>query len=54
MANIASAIGVALTPTQGSWRPLVSISIEFPATSILLPGVVILEVGFKAMLTLIS
>ncbi len=35
-------------PTQGSWRPLVEISVLFPLTSIVLRGLKIEEVGFTA------
>ena len=49
-ASMASAIGVARMPTQGSWRPVVTTSSASPRILIDLPGIRILEVGFKAML----
>ena len=51
---MASAMGVARMPTQGSCRPVVAISVSLPATSMVLPGMRMLEVGFKAMLTRMS
>ncbi len=48
MAIIASAMGVARMPTQGSWRPLVTTSTGLPFTSMERPGVVMLEVGLSA------
>ncbi|GIT23383.1 MAG: hypothetical protein CM1200mP40_30650 [Gammaproteobacteria bacterium] len=53
-ASMASAIGVARMPTQGSWRPVVTTSSASPRILIDLPGIRILEVGFKAMLATIS
>ena len=47
-AIIASPTGTALMPTQGSCRPLVTISVSSPARSIVLRGVRIEEVGFTA------
>ena len=49
-ATMASAMGVARRPTHGSWRPLVTISVSLPVLSIVLPGLVMLDVGFSAML----
>ena len=47
IAIIASTIGVARIPTQGSWRPLVTISALLPDLSIVFPGTEMLEVGFS-------
>ena len=51
---IASAMGVARMPTQGSWRPVVITSTGLPCTSIERPGMRRLEVGLKAVCTTIS
>ena len=53
-AVIASAIGVALTPTQGSCLPLTCISWDSPEVSIVLPSLFMLEVGFKAIEVIIN
>ena len=45
---MASAIGVARMPTQGSWRPKVSTVAAWPALSIDSRGVRMLEVGLIA------
>ena len=54
MATIASAIGVARIPTQGSCRPCVTTSAGFPSVSMLRPGSRRLEVGLSAMLARMS
>ena len=51
---MASAIGVARMPTQGSWRPSVLTSTGCPALSIVYLGRRMLEVGLIAMLTRMS
>ena len=43
--TIASAIGTARMPTQGSCRPTTSISTSLPSLSTVLPFFLILEVG---------
>jgi hypothetical protein len=48
---MASAIGVARMPTQGSWRPLVTTSVERPSMSIDSRGDRMELVGLIAMLT---
>src|SRR5690606_13158224 len=48
-ATIASAIGVARMPTQGSWRPVVMTSTGLPCTSTVGPGRRRLEVGLSAI-----
>ena len=48
MASIASPIGTARMPTQGSWRPLVETSTSSPARLIVRRGVRIDEVGLTA------
>ena len=48
---MASAIGTARIPTHGSWRPVVTTSTGLPATSIVRPGLTMLDVGLIAMLT---
>ena len=48
---MASAIGVARTPTHGSWRPLVITSSTSPLTSMLSTGRRKLEVGLSAIET---
>ena len=53
-ASIASAIGTALIPTQGSCLPFVTIIESSPLLLIVLPGILILDVGFIAILTSIS
>ena len=53
-ANIASAIGVALIPTQGSWRPVVETLVFLPCLSMLSTLSRILEVGLSAIETSIS
>ena len=53
-AVIASAMGVARSPTQGSCRPVVTTSTGSPDRSMLRPGRRRLEVGFKAMLATMS
>src|SRR5206468_4276441 len=50
-ASIASAIGVARIPTQGSWRPVVWTVVGLPLRSIERRGTRMLEVGLSAMLT---
>ena len=45
---MASTTGVPRIPTQGSWRPLVMISVSFPARSMVFFGVRIELVGLKA------
>ena len=47
MASMASQIGVARRPTQGSCRPVVTTSTGLPATSMVLPGTWMLEVGLN-------
>ena len=44
---MASAIGTARRPTQGSCRPVVTTSTGWPATSIVRPGTWMLEVGLN-------
>ena len=41
-------------PTHGSWRPVVPLSTGLPCTSMVAPGMVMLEVGLIAMLTTMS
>ena len=53
-ATIASAMGVARSPTQGSCRPVVTTSTGSPARSMLRPGRRRLEVGLRAMLATTS
>jgi hypothetical protein len=53
-ASIASAIGVARMPTQGSWRPCVSTMVGTPATSIECRGLRIELVGLIAIDTTMS
>ena len=48
MASIASPIGTARMPTQGSCRPLVDMSISAPALLIVRRGLRIDDVGFTA------
>ena len=48
MATIASPIGTARMPTQGSWRPLVETSVSWPDVSTVWRGVRIDEVGLTA------
>ena len=47
-ATMASPTGTARMPTQGSWRPLVEISVSRPCRSTVLRGVRIDEVGLTA------
>ena len=54
MATIASQIGVARIPTQGSCRPRVVTSIAWPSMSTLRPGCGRLDVGLKAADTMID
>ena len=49
MASMASPIGVALNPTQGSCLPFVTISVASPLLSMVSAGFIILDVGFRAM-----
>jgi hypothetical protein len=51
---MASPIGVALNPTQGSCLPFVTISVASPLLSMVSAGFIILDVGFKAILAKIS
>ena len=51
---MASQIGVARMPTQGSWRPVVTTSTGLPAVSRLCTGRRRLEVGLKAVETRIA
>ena len=51
---MASAMGMARMPTQGSWRPLVATVTSAPCTSMLRPGFTMLEVGLRAMLATMS
>ena len=53
-ASIASQIGVARMPTQGSWRPVVTTSTALPSTSTLRAGRRRLEVGLNAIDTMTS
>ena len=48
MASMASTMGTARMPTQGSCRPLVTTSTALPSTSTVRPPRRILEVGLKA------
>ncbi len=45
---MASPTGTARMPTQGSWRPLVEISVSLPKRSMVRRGVRIDDVGFTA------
>lgn len=54
MAVIASAMGTARMPTQGSWRPLVITSTGSLFKFTERPAMVMLEVGFKAMVAIIG
>ena len=51
---MASAIGTARIPTQGSCRPFVTTSTGSPLRLIERPGIVILEVGFSAIVAIIG
>ena len=53
-AIIASAIGTALMPTQGSCLPFVLIVVGLFLISTVLPGTKMLDVGLSAILTLRS
>ena len=53
-AIMASAMGVALIPTQGSWRPFVSTKVGLPLLSIERRGTRTLEVGLMPIVTTIS
>jgi hypothetical protein len=48
-ASMASAMGVARMPTQGSWRPLVTTSRRLPWTSMVSRGLMMELVGLMAM-----
>jgi hypothetical protein len=48
MASMASAMGVARMPTQGSWRPWVTTSVGVAVQVHRAPGQRMLEVGFSA------
>ena len=49
MASMASAMGAARIPTQGSWRPVVTTSAGAPCISMVWPGMRRLEVGLRAI-----
>ena len=51
---MASAMGTARIPTQGSCRPFVTTSTGSPLRLIERPGIVILEVGFSAIVAIIG